>query len=96
MTSRCFPGTALAHRFVSEDDPDAANKRSIVKRWTEIDSITFPVLLPVFDLANHSPSARVSWKWSASSCSFNTDQENTAGAEVLNNYGFKGNEERGS
>ena len=66
-----------------------------MRKWTASGSTTFPVLIPMFDLANHNPSAAVGWEWNISSCNLVADQAVVGGAQVFNNYGFKGNEERG-
>ena len=53
-----------------------------------------PVLCPVLDLANHDPSAHVSWIIEEGGYTLLTEDVVTPGAQVLNNYGPKGNEER--
>lgn len=57
-------------------------------------SDTCPVLLPVFDLANHDPSAKVEWCWASTHCTLAVEEEIGSGKEIFNNYGPKGNEER--
>lgn len=53
------------------------------------------VLIPVIDLTNHNPKAKVSWSVGDDG-SFTLECENPTrvkGAEIFNNYGMKGNEE---
>ncbi|KAL8869450.1 MAG: hypothetical protein Q9174_004264 [Haloplaca sp. 1 TL-2023] len=52
-----------------------------------------PVLLPGLDLLNHSPSAKVTWKWTEDACSIISHVALPGGAEILNNYAPKSNEE---
>ncbi|KAL8838261.1 MAG: hypothetical protein Q9176_005190 [Flavoplaca citrina] len=53
-----------------------------------------PVLLPGLDILNHSPAARVTWQWTKEACNILSDQQLSPGAEILNNYAPKSNEER--
>lgn len=48
------------------------------------------MLVPVVDLLNHSPTAKVTWSGSGG---FTLSTEGEAGQEIFNNYGQKGNEE---
>jgi len=50
-------------------------------------------LLPVLDVLNHRPGARVSWERRAGALAFVAEEPVRAGDEVCNNYGDKGNEE---
>lgn len=54
----------------------------------------FPILLPVFDIANHDPCASVTWGSENSSCSFTVNQDIPAGKEICISYDNKSNEER--
>ena len=55
----------------------------------------FPILLPVFDIANHDPAARVTWGGGEnSSCEFTVMRDIPAGKEVWISYDDKSNEER--
>ncbi|BFZ57133.1 hypothetical protein PYCC9005_004183 [Savitreella phatthalungensis] len=66
----------------------------------EVDS--WPILLPVIDCINHGPRARIEWRSdhtfehghiaTVNSAVFTSLQSYAAGAEVLNNYGAKGND----
>jgi len=71
------------------------SQSTIARRWAAQDpSLKFPVLLPVFDLANHSPNARVTWRPSNESAGLiGLTNDLVAGGEVFNNYGQKSNEE---
>ncbi|KAI3406894.2 hypothetical protein KGF56_000186 [Candida oxycetoniae] len=52
------------------------------------------MLLPVVDLLNHSPSAKVTWSSGGNEeFRFETDEPVAKGCEIFNNYGLKGNEE---
>ena len=50
-------------------------------------------MLPVLDILNHSPVARVEWQRGADAVAFISREEIGAGTEIFNNYGPKGNEE---
>lgn len=50
------------------------------------------MLLPLVDLLNHSPRAKVNWSVSEGFFNFKSDSLPTSG-ELFNNYGRKGNEE---
>lgn len=84
LTSRCFPSSAL-------QNSDLIAKKLSCLPWNP--SLTFPVLLPVFDLANHDPMAKVTWNWGSSHCALSIDYAIASGRQVFNNYGWKGNEE---
>ncbi|KAI5967224.1 hypothetical protein KGF57_000439 [Candida theae] len=51
-----------------------------------------PMLLPVVDLLNHNPKAKVEWSRAGTGFLFQTKDVNQ-GQEIFNNYGQKGNEE---
>ncbi|CAK9437525.1 uncharacterized protein LODBEIA_P19030 [Lodderomyces beijingensis] len=51
------------------------------------------MLLPVVDLLNHEPSAKVEWTGTDGNFKFETAKCGAAGSQVFNNYGLKGNEE---
>ena len=55
----------------------------------------FSLLLPVFDIPNHSPTARVTWDAAAdpTSVHFRVEQEYKPGNQIFNNYGMKTNSE---
>ncbi|KAI0014772.1 hypothetical protein F4780DRAFT_169546 [Xylariomycetidae sp. FL0641] len=55
----------------------------------------FSVLLPLFDIGNHSPFAKTSWVLdeSARACKLQVGQAYSAGEQVFNNYGKKTNAE---
>ncbi|KAI1174225.1 SET domain-containing protein [Nemania sp. FL0916] len=55
----------------------------------------FSVLMPLFDIGNHSPLAKVSWvaDGDSHSCSLRSGQPYTATQQVYNNYGMKTNAE---
>ncbi|KAK2069929.1 hypothetical protein P8C59_004470 [Phyllachora maydis] len=53
----------------------------------------FSILQPVFDVANHSPAARVVWEVGEHHCTLVTADPVAPGAQVLNYYGPKTNAE---
>ena len=53
----------------------------------------YPVLLPVFDIANHSPIAKVKWEWNDTTCCLYNREPLRGGRAIWNNYGAKSNEE---
>ena len=59
----------------------------------EIDD--FSVLLPLFDIGNHSPAALASWSTDQDgrTCRLQSEQPYVAGDQVFNNYGLKTNAE---
>ncbi|KAI1299884.1 SET domain-containing protein [Xylaria venustula] len=59
----------------------------------EIDD--FSILLPLFDIGNHSPLAKITWVTDEDSrtCTLHSCQPYTAGEQVYNNYGMKTNAE---
>ena len=55
--------------------------------------VRFPILIPVFDIANHDPVANVTWSSQMECCSFTTNSNMRAGEEVCISYDNKSNEE---
>ncbi|KAI0171734.1 SET domain-containing protein [Hypoxylon sp. FL1284] len=55
----------------------------------------FSILLPLYDIGNHSPLAQISWTTDeqARVCTLKTRQRYSAGEQVFNNYGMKTNAE---
>ncbi|KAI0099151.1 SET domain-containing protein [Nemania sp. FL0031] len=55
----------------------------------------FSILLPLFDIGNHSPLAETAWVTDEDSrtCTLRSSQPYTAGQQVYNNYGMKTNAE---
>ncbi|KAI1492232.1 hypothetical protein F5X96DRAFT_627890 [Biscogniauxia mediterranea] len=55
----------------------------------------FSILLPLFDIGNHSPLAQTAWATDASAqvCKFHPGQAYKAGEQIFNNYGLKTNAE---
>lgn len=51
------------------------------------------MLLPVVDLLNHNPTAKVTWGESGKNFIFESQDQCTKGLQLFNNYGQKGNEE---
>ena len=87
LTSRCFPPVVIHQSFIPPN-------HSLVDLWlTQGHKLSFPVLLPVFDLANHDPDVKVTWQPSAEGVSLICNEDIDSGAEIFNNYGPKGNEE---
>ena len=58
------------------------------------DSKADPILIPVMDMLNHRPNHPVTWLRSSNSITFVAETDYRGDAEVFNNYGAKGNEER--
>ncbi|KAL7624681.1 hypothetical protein AAE478_006251 [Parahypoxylon ruwenzoriense] len=59
----------------------------------EIDD--FSILLPLYDIGNHSPLAKIAWATDeqAQVCTLRSRQTYSAGQQVFNNYGMKTNAE---
>ncbi|KAI0156357.1 SET domain-containing protein [Xylariaceae sp. FL1272] len=55
----------------------------------------FSILLPLFDVGNHSPLAKISWVTDANAgtCSLKSGQTYSQGQQIYNNYGTKTNAE---
>ncbi|KAI1324402.1 SET domain-containing protein [Xylariaceae sp. FL0255] len=55
----------------------------------------FSILLPLFDIGNHSPLAKTSWVTDSSTltCTLRSEQGYSAGQQIYNNYGMKTNAE---
>ena len=93
LTSRCFSSTAFAMNRACDtmDVPAIAdNKKTESLRPSHM---RFPVLIPVFDIANHNPAANVTWSSQMQCCSFTTNSAISAGKEVCISYDNKSNEE---
>ena len=60
------------------------------------EELNTPVLCPVFDVANHDPRAQVTWIIDEEGYTLFTADRYAPGAQIFNNYGPKGNEERKS
>lgn len=89
MDSRCFPASSLAnnvHNGGYSDDP--ANGAP-----PEADRDS-PVMLPGMDLANHRPTANVTWLYNREDCGLVLDDRYDGGQPIWNNYGPKPNEQR--
>jgi len=94
LTSRCFSSAAFG---MTQGDPQPTTSSEVemggANRFGPA-HIRFPILLPVFDIANHDPCASVTWGWGNSACSFTVDQDIPAGKEICISYDDKSNEER--
>lgn len=51
------------------------------------------MLLPVIDLLNHNPRAKVTWSTLENTFEFESEDQLSPGEQLFNNYGQKGNEE---
>ena len=89
MDSRCFPGSALANNeLVTNNTDDPA-----IGAPPDIDHDS-PVLIPYLDLANHRPTAEVTWLYNREDCCLVIDESYEGGQQIWNNYGPKPNEQR--
>ncbi|KAK0250918.1 hypothetical protein B0A54_07844 [Friedmanniomyces endolithicus] len=57
------------------------------------EDLDFSVLFPLQDASNHSNDAHVDWSFDPGRFSISINDPVEAGGEVLNNYGWKGNDE---
>ena len=89
MDARCFPSSALANNQLVGDYSDAAPNG--VPPEIDPDS---PVLIPGMDLANHGPTANVTWLYNREDCCLVSDDPYKGGQQIWNNYGPKANEQR--
>lgn len=60
----------------------------------EIFRETFPVLVPLVDIANYRPIAQVEWQAGLHDVGLVIREPVEPGQQVFNNYGPKGNEHR--
>ncbi|KAK6503958.1 hypothetical protein TWF506_002175 [Arthrobotrys conoides] len=82
-TSRSFPSTLVGITINSIVGKHAAG----------LDDIGFPVLIPLVDILNHKPNTKIIWEPTPTSFSLKIPETISAGSQVFNNYGPKGNEE---
>lgn len=80
LKSRSFPSYLLKECQSSVDDLDLVQE-------------DVAMLIPVVDLLNHNPGARVSWGGAEGLFRFESHDTYTSGNQIFNNYGQKGNEE---
>ena len=92
MSSRCFPASALANSTLMKNPPISGD--SLLGDSDDTIEAGSPILIPGIDLLNHCPSVKVTWQWTSSSCRLMTNETLETGAQVMNNYGQKSNEER--
>ena len=60
----------------------------------ELSEEHFAVLLPLIDMGNHRPLAKVEWRAGKEDVAFVVLEDVTAGQEISNNYGPRNNEQR--
>jgi hypothetical protein len=89
FSSRSFISSLLPLDIISDENEKQR------KYWEErlAREGPFPVLFPVVDLANHSPTARVAWRSGDSVLSICADEHIPEGGQIFNNYGVKSNSE---
>jgi hypothetical protein len=94
LTSRCFSSAAFGMTHGDQQPTiSSGNEDEEAIRFAPAPT-RFPILLPVFDIANHDPCASVTWGSENSSCSFTVNQDIPAGKEICISYDNKSNEER--
>lgn len=101
LSSRCFPHWMIQPDNSERDlgstvgDENEFAQSRIHRAWLSREpALSFPVLLPVLDLANHSPNAQVTWKSGRASAQIlASTHQHEVGGEFLNNYGQKANDE---
>ncbi|KAI1401257.1 SET domain-containing protein [Hypoxylon fuscum] len=80
-TSRSFRPSLILPKSISQNLP------------CELDD--FSILLPLYDIGNHSPLAKIAWTTDEQTqiCTLKSRQRYSAGEQVFNNYGMKTNVE---
>ena len=78
ITSRAFSSKVLASVIADSELPD--------------DGVS--VLLPLIDLPNHRPLAKVEWRAGEQDVGYMVMEDLAPGEEVANNYGPRNNEQR--
>lgn len=61
---------------------------------TELSEEKLSVLLPIIDMGNHRPLAKVEWRAGKDDVAFVVLEDVSAGQEISNNYGPRNNEQR--
>lgn len=98
FSSRSFVSTLIPPEVYGAK-LDKVVKEGSTETWREFikKEGPYPVLFPLVDIANHSPSAKVEWFADAKSeiktVSIKNDVEIKAGDQIFNNYAPKGNSE---
>ncbi|MCJ1250164.1 hypothetical protein MMC30_007390 [Trapelia coarctata] len=93
LTSRCFSSAAFAMHGLDQQDTTSINDGDEGIKGPTPSAARFPILLPVFDIANHDPAANVTWGWENSACSFTVTRDIPASKEICISYDNKSNEE---
>ncbi|KAK1068704.1 hypothetical protein LTR74_005362 [Friedmanniomyces endolithicus] len=99
FTSRSFSSRAIApqeSKYWTTYKMNAPGRRQTVlldMSHAPAEDLDFSVLFPVQDASNHSNDAHVDWAFDPGRFSISINDPVKAGGEVLNNYGWKGNDE---
>ena len=80
FTSRSFMPSLVVPSSSEQPAPEGA------KAWDD-----FSLLLPLFDVGNHSITAKTTWEAEGAGCRLVTRDAYASGAQVFNNYGMKSN-----
>lgn len=98
-TSRAFSSRAIApadskYWTTYKTGPDG-QRQTVLMDMSHVpaEDLDFPVLLPGMDASNHDHSAKVDWTFDPGRFSLTCTEGVTAGQQVYNNYGPKGNDE---
>lgn len=98
VSSRSFPSSLM---MIEKENPTApglvpsAIFEDLLQKPLENDNSnpSEPILIPVMDMLNHRPLHPVLWLTSPHTINFVAETSYSAGIEIFNNYGPKGNEE---
>jgi len=99
FTSRSFSSRAIApqeSKYWTTYKMNAPGRRQTVlldMSHAPAEDLDFSVLFPVQDASNHSNDAHVDWTFDPGRFTISINDPVEAGGEVLNNYGWKGNDE---
>jgi hypothetical protein len=99
FTSRSFSSRALRpldskYWAAYKTGPEGQRQTALVDMSrVSAEDQDFPVLFPVIDIPNHSPTSRVDWSFDPGRFSITIKDSVDAGDEVFNNYGPKSNDE---
>lgn len=90
--SRSFTSQVLSDTTPADKARPLGSQEADHPMLSRLFSERFAVLLPLMDILNHKPAARVEWKHAADFVGLEILSEYTSGSEIFNNYGPRDNE----
>ena len=90
--SRSFTSQVLSDTLPADQARPMGHDHHQHEELTKLFSEGFPVLLPLLDILNYKPGARVEWQARYSYVGLQILEKFEGGQEVYNNYGPRDNE----